>query len=89
MTTKERKELARDIKQRLDEELDFVLDYKISHYHEYGNSIVDVDFDIYDTDDCPEDWEEQVEDVISDVAGDWGGFYCWDGSCISVSIEDD
>lgn len=89
MTEQDRQELADDIEQRLDEELDFDLDYEINHYHEYGTSIVDVDIDISDTEDWPDDWDEQVESIIGEVVYDWGGWYSWEGWCISVSIADD
>lgn len=89
MTEQDRQELADDIEQRLDEELDFDLDYEIIHYHDCGTSIVDVDIDISDTEDWPDDWDEQVEDVISEVVDDWGGWYSWNDWCISVSISDD
>jgi hypothetical protein len=89
MNRRERKELAEDIEQRLDDELGFDLDYEISDYHECGTSIVDVDIDISDCDDWPDDWDVQVEDIISGVVDDWGGWYSWEGWCISVSIEDE
>lgn len=85
MSSEERAELAQDVEQRLNE-LDFNLE--ISNYHDEGTSIVDVDIDSCDTD-LPEDWDCQVEDVISDVVKDWGGWYSWSGSTISVSIKDE
>lgn len=89
MNRRERKEMARDIEQRLDDELDFDLAYEISDYHEQDTSIVDVDIYIEDCEDWPDNWDELVEDVISDVVSDWGGWYSWDGWCISVSIPDE
>ncbi len=88
MTKKERKELASDIENRLDNELSFQLYYELSDYHENGVSIVDVDVDIQYCEDYDDDWDEQVEDIISSVVDDWGGWYSWEGSCISVSIPD-
>lgn len=88
MKRSERKELVEDIEQRLDDELDFGLDYEICDYHDDGTSIVDVEIDTSDSEDWPEDWDEQVEDIITDVVRDWGGWYSWDGWTISVSIED-
>lgn len=88
MNKREREEMARDIEQRLDDELDFDLDYEISDYHDQCTSIVDVDIDIEDCEDWPDNWDELVEDVISGVVSDWGGWYSWDGWCISVSIPD-
>lgn len=89
MTKQERQELVDDIEQRLEDELEFELEYEIDDYHENGTSIVDVDIDTSNTEDWPDNWDEQVEDVISEVVGDWGGWYSWDGWCISVSISDD
>lgn len=89
MNRRERKELVDDIEDRFEDELDFDLDYEIEDYHDEGTSIVDIDIDISDCDDWPEDWDEQVEDVISGIVDDWGGWYSWDGWCLSVSIPDE
>lgn len=90
MNKRQRQQLANEVEERLDNELDFDLSYEISHYHQDGTSIVDVDIDIYDGgDDWPEDWDELVEDIISDIASDWGGWYSWEDSCISISVSDD
>lgn len=89
MNREERKELAEDIEQQLDDELDFNLNYEIDDYHECGTSIVDIDIDISDCGEWPDDWEEQVEDVMEEIVGEWGGWYSWEGSCISVSIPDE
>lgn len=88
MTKKERKKLVSDIEERLDDELDFELDYGISDYHEDGVSIVDVEINICDENDYDDDWSEQVEDIITSIVQDWGGWYSWEDSCISVSIPD-
>lgn len=88
MNKYQRKQMALDIEERLDNELDFDLDYEIYHYHEEGTSIVDVDIDIDDSDDWPDDWSEQVETVMSNIVSDWGGWYSWDGWCVSVSVSD-
>ena len=87
MNKKERKELVNEVEERLDDELDFDLDYDIEDYHDQGCSIVDVDIDI-DDNDYPDDWDEQVEEVISSIVVDWGGWYSWDGWCISITIPD-
>ena len=87
MNRKERKELVNEVEERLDDELDFDLDYDIEDYHDQGCSIVDVDIDI-DDNDYPEDWDEQVEEVISSIAVDWGGWCSWDGWCNSITIPD-
>lgn len=88
MTNKERQELVEDIEQRLDEELDFELEYVTDDYHEETTSIVDVDIDITNCGDWPDNWDAQVEDIIAEVVDDWGGWYSWSGWCISVSISD-
>lgn len=87
MTRKERKELASDIEDRLDNELDFELEYEISDYHQCNTSVVDVDIEL--SEDYPDDWDCQVEDIIAAVAEEWGGWYSWEGWCISVSVSDD
>ena len=91
MNRQGRKELANEIEERLDNDLDFDLSYEISDYRlDDGTSVVDVDIDIDDFDeDTPDDWDEQVEDLLCSVAQDWGGFISWDSFCISVSIPDD
>lgn len=86
MTKKDLKELANDIENRLDDELCFELNYEISRYFENRTAIVDVDIDIDNCDDYPEGWDCDVENVISSVVNDWGGWYSWEGWCISVSI---
>ncbi len=88
MTEEERKELANEVEERLDDELDFELYYEIDDYDEQGCSIVDVDINIEDCD-YPDDWDKQVEDVIASIVNDWGGYYSWDGWCISITIPDD
>lgn len=88
MNRRERKEMARDIEQRLNDELDFDLAYEITDYHEQGTSIIDVDIDIEDCEDWPENWDELVEDVIGGAFSSWSGWYSWNGWCISVSIPD-
>lgn len=89
MNKRERRAMARDIRSRLND-LDFDLDYEMSDYHDQGTSIVDVDINIYDNaEDWPSDWDCQVEDVIDGIVDDWGGWYSWDGWCISVSVPDD
>ena len=89
MTKSERKELAADIEQRLDSELDFDFQYSLEHYHDGDVSIVDVEADISCSGDWPDDWNEQVDDIMSDVVSDWGGWYSWDDHCVSISIPDD
>lgn len=91
MNRQGRKELANEIEERLDNDLDFDLSYEISDYRlDDGTSVVDVDIDIDDFDeDTPDDWDEQVEDLLCSVAQDWGGFISWDSFCISVSVPDD
>lgn len=87
MTKKDLRRLAAEIEECLDDDLDFDLNYEISYYTEMDTAIVDVC--IGDPDDgWPDDWDEQVEDVISSVASDWGGWYSWEDSCISVSVPD-
>lgn len=88
MTKRDLKELANDIENRLDDELSFELNYEISRYFENGTAIVDVDIDIEDSEDYDDDWDCQVEDIIASVVSDWGGWYSWEGWCISVSIPD-
>lgn len=93
MNRKERKELAEEVEERLDEELEFELEYKISDYaiHDSNDdkiSVIDINIDIEDQD-YPEDFSEQVEDVIEGIIDEWGGTYSWDGWCISISIPDD
>ena len=87
MNRKERKELVNEVEERLDDELGFDLDYDIEDYHDQGCSIVDVDIDI-DDNDYPDGWDEQVEEVISSIAVDWGGWFSWDEWCISITIPD-
>ncbi|KGN71190.1 hypothetical protein HR09_00100 [Porphyromonas gulae] len=90
MNKKERKQLTKGVEDRLDD-LDFDLPYKIYDYHAEGISIIDVCIDINEiSDDFPDDWDVQVEDVISDMTPCWeGAWYCWNnGWCISISIPD-
>ncbi|MCQ2488853.1 MAG: hypothetical protein MJ143_06255 [Clostridia bacterium] len=89
MTKKERKQLAAEVEEKLDE-LSYELTYEICDYHdsEEEMSVVQVDFDIDELDDCPDDWDEDVEDIMSDIVADWGGWYCWDGWAICICIPD-
>lgn len=86
MNRRERKNLVEDIEERLDNDLDFDLEYEIEDYHSEDVSIVDAN--ITEDDDYPDDWDSQVEDIFNDIADDWGGWYSWDGWCISISIPD-
>lgn len=87
MTEKDRKEMAQEIEKSLNE-LNFDLEYNISDYHDVDTSIVDLDIDIYNSGDRPENWNNIVDDIISNIAFNWGGFSSWEGWCISVSVYD-
>ena len=88
MTKKERKLLASDIENRLENELDFQLNYEISDFHKDGVTIINIDltpqYSEYDID----GWEKKVEDIIVSVIEDWQGWFSWEGMCISVNILD-
>lgn len=90
MNKHDRRELENDIEEALDG-LDFDIDYSINIYHDFGTTVADIEFDIYDDDDdddLPDDWDEQVEDVIGGVANDWGGYISWEDWTLSISIPD-
>ena len=86
MNKHDRRELKNDIEDALDE-LDFVDDYSIDIYHALGTTVADIECD-YDDEEFQEDWDEKVEDVIGEVANDWGGYISWEDRTISISIPD-
>ena len=88
MTKKERKLLASDIDNRLENELDFQLNYEMSDFHKDGVSIINIDLSPQYSDNYIEGWEKKVEDIFVSVIKDWGGWYSWEGMCISVNILD-
>lgn len=88
MKAKERKQLAIDIESRLKNELKFKLDYNVCDYHKYGTSVVDVNIDIYKVNDRPNNWDVLVEKIIKKIVATEGGWFSWNGWCISVSIPD-
>lgn len=88
MNRRDREELISDIEDALDD-LDFEISYDISSYYEDGVTTFDIEIDVedFDEDQTPDDWDEDVEGAIESVIEDWGGWYSWDGSTISLSIE--
>lgn len=80
--------LENEVESRLDSELDFDLDFETNSYYEDKTYIVDVNINMEDND-YPEDFDEDVENIISDIVEEWGGWYSWDGWCISISIPDE
>lgn len=88
MNRRDREELISDIEDALDD-LDFDISYDISSYYDDGVTVFDIEIDVedFDEDQTPDDWDEDVEDAIESVIEDWGGWYSWDGSTISLSIE--
>ena len=87
-------EIIDDIESALDD-LDFSIEYSVDYHYDRdyegkGYHIFESSLDIYSVDeDAPENWDELVEDAISDVADDWGGKYGWDDWTIWISIGDD
>lgn len=92
MNEEELEELENDVEEALDD-LDFEIPYETDSYFETNDGkrygICEVEFDISDFDDSiPDDWDEEVEDAISDVVEEWCGIYYWEDHTIIVSVAD-
>lgn len=46
----------------------------------------EIEFDYDDFDGEDDDWEDQVEDAMSDVIDEYGGSYYWDDNTIIYTI---
>lgn len=91
LSRKEIREVLNDIDDALDvENLDFDVDYDVSHYHMDGATIFDVTFDPDSLDDdcTPDYWFSDVEDALQDVANDWDGYSSTEDSTVFIRIDD-
>lgn len=105
MNRQERKEMVADVKQALRDNLDFKLYFSTKDYHQNGweegegTSIVEVYIEVYteraerELEGIEDTWDCDVEDVIADVASEWGARYWWgdgwaDGWSIGLSVHD-
>ena len=90
MNRYDRKEMAAEIEERLDNDLDFDLSYSIEDYHSDGVSIIEIDIDIDDDYDYDENFSEQIEDIVSYIISEWDdeGWYSWEGWTLCISIPD-
>lgn len=86
MNNHERRELKNDIDKALDE-LDFEISYKVNSNHKQDTTVFDIEF-IFDSN-FPDDWDKDVEDAISEVARNKGGWTSWDDWILCLSIPDD
>lgn len=86
--------IEEEIESALDE-LSYDLPYDIDSYNETDFSgtsyaIFDIDFDFDEIDEStPDDWMDEVEGIIENIAFDWDGRCYWSGSTLILSIEND
>lgn len=87
MNKRDLEKLKEELEKLLNEKIGSDLNYKIDDTHENNMSIIKIDIDIKD-EDYPEDWDKDVEDVVSYIVREWGGTFCWDSWILYISIPD-